>query len=191
MDEPEKRRTTLVDRRFQFRFVLTFVGILLIGAVLSGALIYFIATRSQLPLGRSDRRGLVLGIIVANGVSLLLLLYPTARVTLRTSHRISGPIRRFQNIAASVKEGNLEVNTRLREGDQLTPMAQSLGEMVSALKEKLISLQQKSEVLTASIEAAVGKSDRDVYLKTNIREDLMEIRRHNEEILKELLKYRL
>jgi len=180
----------MVERSFQLRFVLSFVAILLVGAALSGTLLYMVLS-GRIGSGFSeDGHGLLTGIVLANGLSLLVLLYPAARMTLKTSHRIGGPLHRLRNITESIKEGNLDVDTRLREGDQLGPMALSLGEMASALKDRVVSLQQKSDVLTAAIDVATHKSDNDPYLRSSIREELLEIKRRNDEMVNELLRYR-
>ena len=181
----------MIERKFQLRFILSFIGILLVGTILSGGLLYIILSRNAGSGMSNNNPGLIIGICLANGVTLVLLLYPTARVTLNTSHKIGGPMRRFQNIASSIKEGNLEVNTTLRGGDQLAPMASSLGDMIEALKERIAALQKNSDVLTATINTTVRRAEQDVYLRTNIRPDLLEIKRQTDEMVKELLRYRL
>ena len=53
------------------------------------------------------------------------------------SHRIAGPLYRFRRIFQSVASGDLRVRTSIRKSDYLHVEAQCLGEMVSALREKI------------------------------------------------------
>ncbi len=53
------------------------------------------------------------------------------------THRIAGPLYRFRRIFQSVASGDLTVRTSIRKSDYLHVEAQCLGDMVSALREKI------------------------------------------------------
>ncbi len=57
------------------------------------------------------------------------------------SHRIAGPLYRFRRIFQSVASGDLTVRTSIRKSDYLHVEARHLGEMVSALREKIVRIE--------------------------------------------------
>ncbi len=68
------------------------------------------------------------------------------------SHRIAGPLYRFRRIFQSVADGDLTVRTSIRKSDYLHVEAQCLGEMVSALREKIGRIEAHHAEMTPQLE---------------------------------------
>lgn len=56
------------------------------------------------------------------------------------SHRIAGPLYRFRNVFKAISQGNLMVETKIRNHDYLKREAESLEEMVGELRSKLTDI---------------------------------------------------
>lgn len=54
---------------------------------------------------------------------------------LNISHKIAGPLHRLDMCAASLGRGDLDFCTRLRRGDQLNGLAQTLGDLKARLRQ--------------------------------------------------------
>jgi len=92
--------------------------------------------------------------------------------SIRTSHRIAGPIYRLNTIVDSMKRGILPAPLRsLRKGDYLTAEFSQASDMLENLRLKLGDIQAKHEELDKSISqctALSGKASQDELMKTII-----------------------
>jgi len=61
-------------------------------------------------------------------------------VTLLISHKIAGPMYRFEHDIQAIAEGDLRKRIRIRGGDQFAAMAASLNAMADSLNGKLIKV---------------------------------------------------
>ena len=77
-----------------------------------------------------------LSIIVSNVVSALFAGLSVCVVVVYISHKIAGPMFRFQKICQEIGSGNLEVSVHLRDKDQLQELATAFGEMAESLKQR-------------------------------------------------------
>ncbi|MBI4001945.1 MAG: methyl-accepting chemotaxis protein [Nitrospira defluvii] len=76
------------------------------------------------------------------------------------SHRIAGPLYRFRQIFREVARGDLMVRTSIRKGDYLHAEAECLSAMVSALRDKIGSIEschQEMNVVMDSLKQAVER----------------------------------
>lgn len=125
---------------FGFRVFLYLVG----GLLVSDALMYYFTDHS---LGDSYYDALVVlniakhttlvTTVTVNSVihiSVLVLIFAAA---LLLSHRISGPMYRFEQVARSVSEGDLTVNVRLREKDYMKEQAEELSAGIKSMRESI------------------------------------------------------
>ncbi|MBW1694248.1 MAG: HAMP domain-containing protein [Deltaproteobacteria bacterium] len=75
-------------------------------------------------------------------------------VTLLVSHKLAGPLFRFQKELDQIGEGNLTQAIKLREKDQISAMAESLEQMRVSLQGKVVAIKEDVEKI---IESASGK----------------------------------
>jgi methyl-accepting chemotaxis protein len=71
-------------------------------------------------------------------------------VTLLVSHKIAGPMFRFNKDIEEIARGNLQKNIQIRDGDQFADVADRLNEMVQSLNGRLRKVQAELEQLSAT-----------------------------------------
>lgn len=71
--------------------------------------------------------------------SLLVLLFSIA-INLFVSHKIAGPIFRFEHSLRCISDGDLQHVTRIRDNDQLKSMASALNRLIASLRSTYTSL---------------------------------------------------
>lgn len=71
-------------------------------------------------------------------------------VTLLVSHKIAGPMYRFENDIQRIATGNLKDRIRIRQGDQFQEMANSLNQMIDNLSTSVTDIGKEVEQLVNS-----------------------------------------
>ena len=154
---PYKRRQFYVKKGFQFRFILKFCILVSLGILFSTGLFLFFS-RGTLTSSFHDSRlvientalAVLPAVLYTNLITLILITVGTIVVTLFISHKIAGPLFRFEKELKRIAEGDLTTNIRLREKDQISDVAESLNRAVSALREKILIIQSDVEHLLES-----------------------------------------
>ncbi|AMK75305.1 MULTISPECIES: hypothetical protein [Methylomonas] len=138
-----KRRQIFIKKDFQGRFILGAFALILLAGLCSAALIYWMTggdlqAQSQSAhanivnaaerLGISILIGNLVAILVAGGIAVSTVLY--------ASHKIAGPLYRFETLCQEVGDGKLDTVTHLRENDQLQDLALSFSNMVAKLRSR-------------------------------------------------------
>ncbi len=138
-----QRRHYLIDRAFQGRFIAWMVGLVALSGILSGLLLYLLLGSDLASQGRSLHlslekvmAGLGLTIVLGNMLATALIGATAAWMVLHLSHRIAGPLYRLRRLFREVAAGNYEVDTTLRDDDQLQELAAEFAEMTAALRQR-------------------------------------------------------
>ncbi len=134
-----KRRQYLVNRPLQFRFVRAMLAIVV---ATSGAsmLATYAAVRFTLvayDLGHEELFVALLG--TTFWIFVLELLAITAIVVwvgIRLTHKIAGPLVRIHATLVRMAEGQFDVQLRLRDGDELTEIADDINRLAAYLRER-------------------------------------------------------
>jgi methyl-accepting chemotaxis protein len=71
--------------------------------------------------------------------------------SIRTSHKIAGPLYRFDRLFETVKEGNLSEKVRLRKGDYLLNEMENINEMLESLKIRVQEIKDAQSGLNEAI----------------------------------------
>jgi methyl-accepting chemotaxis protein len=74
-------------------------------------------------------------------------------VTLLVSHKIVGPLFRFEKELKNIGDGNLTTIITIRENDQIPEMADSINQMVCSLHKKVLDVQKKVDSICKSAAA--------------------------------------
>ena len=156
-----KRRQYFVQKEFQFKFILKFCIVLLVGIVVSTGLLVLFSKgtltssfeQSRLVI-KNTAFAILPSVFLSNLITLGLITLATIVVTLLVSHKLAGPLFRFQKELNQISEGNLTQAIKLREKDQITPMAESLDQMRVNLQEKVIAIKEEVEKI---LESASGQ----------------------------------
>jgi len=83
------------------------------------------------------------------------------------SHRMAGPIYKFEKSAAALCSGDLTHRVFLRKGDQLLELQEALNEMTASIQDKVKADRQSAEQVSAEL-AALATQAQDPTLRTRL-----------------------
>lgn len=159
---PLRRRHYFVKREFQLGFILKFCLLVLIGVIISTCLLLLFSQdtlTSSFQQSRLIIRNTALVIlplvIYTNLITLGLITLATIVVTLFISHKLAGPLFRFEKELRVIGEGDFTKDIRLRKKDQMMPIAEDLNRMTARLREKVLAIRTGVSEL---IESAPGQN---------------------------------
>lgn len=188
---PRRRlRNLLLDARFQLKYTAMVVAVTAAVASLLGWLAYDYsrgqteAMTIQLAMAPELRpetsesleamatamdRRVASAIIV--GIALLSLVLGATGIVI--THRVVGPAYRLKAILRSMREGKLDINARLRRGDELQDVFDELENTVKALRQKReVFVQRFDEAMSQTANDPAGAALRERLGK--LREQLAE-----------------
>ncbi len=158
-----RRRILLIEKTFQIRFIAKMTALIVLGTALTGGILYVLANQefgrafySAHYQARNSWELLLPAVLVASFVSMALVAAGAAVVTLRDSHRIGGPLYRFQANLRAIGQGDLTLVTRLREGDELQGFTDAMNEMTRNLRERIHRVKTAEEALRVALAEAKG-----------------------------------
>ena len=73
------------------------------------------------------------------------------------SHKIAGPLYKFEMIARQIGSGNLQVNTNLRRLDQLKDLSIAFNDMTTGLREKIIAVKNSAKQVEDNLDNVVDE----------------------------------
>ncbi|RJO66075.1 MAG: HAMP domain-containing protein [Myxococcales bacterium] len=170
-----KRRIYLINREFQFAYVgkilmLEFAAVA-VTALLMSYLFLFVFNDAAMVSAGPWGRGILwstLGLIV---VLVAILIW----LGIRVSHRIAGPMFRFEKSFNDITAGNTALRVYLREKDEMKPVAVAFNQMMDSLVSRLgdvpvapavkTPLTDLGELLRAIASSEMPASDKDKYRK--------------------------
>ena len=152
-----RRKNYFIKRDFQSKFILKFCLIILIGTILSTGLLFLFSQgtltssfqQSRLVI-KNTSLAILPAVIYTNLITLGMITLATIVVTLFVSHKIAGPLFRFEKELKEIEKGNLTKSIKLRKKDQTTDMADSLNKMSAGLHEKVLDIRTGVEHLIES-----------------------------------------
>lgn len=135
-----RRKIKLIDRDFQFRLIVKFIIINTLVLALFGVLIYIFFNSeisSNLATAHVTYKNIsqmLLPIVLTLSViNLLVTSVIIFVVVLYASHKIAGPMYRFNAAVGEISARNLLPLTKIREKDQLKGLSDSLSHMAETL----------------------------------------------------------
>ncbi|MBW2095299.1 MAG: hypothetical protein JRI80_10450 [Deltaproteobacteria bacterium] len=143
-----RRRKYFIKKDFQFKFVLEFCGVVLGGVIISTALLFFFSqdtltssfNHSRLVI-KSTGSAILPAVIYTNLIVLGLISLAAIFVTLLVSHKIAGPLFRFEKDLQDIAAGNLRRKVSLRKQDQMVEVAEGLNRMVEVLHGRIVEIR--------------------------------------------------
>lgn len=155
----QRRKTYLIQRMLQAKFITIFVLLVIMSSAISGILLY---RRTNTELGynygeahskiKNTGEILLPNVIMGNIIALIVIGGATIALTIFISHKIAGPLHRFEKNAEQIAKGDLTLITKLRQSDQIQGLADSFSKMTRELREKLLGIRKKSEELPGLID---------------------------------------
>jgi len=157
-----RRRNYYINKAFQRGFILKFCGLVALGALISGCIVYAMSSstvtttfvNSRLTI-KSTAEYILPAVLLGGVIVIFLTSIATAFIVLFTSHKIAGPLYRMEKDIDEVAAGNLAMRITLRTGDELKALAASFNVMIRSLKEKV----EAAKGAASGLEEAAGKGD--------------------------------
>ena len=184
MERPRfRRRHYFIKRGFQAGFILKFCLLVLLGVIISTGLLFLFSQGSltssfdQSKLTIEETSFAILpAAIYTSLITLGLISLATIAVTLFVSHKLAGPMFRFEADLKVIGKGDLTKEIRLRKKDQFMDLVDSLNTMTGGLREKVLDIQdgldrlaETASAQNASREMIDGLKDLQQMIKTNFK----------------------
>ncbi|MFA6029874.1 MAG: methyl-accepting chemotaxis protein [Elusimicrobiota bacterium] len=151
-----QRRTVLVKRHLQLKYAaIVFASVLFTALIVGGDVAYtmvrFISREnpSLMPDALDLLRFGVVKLALFMGIMFVLSLF--------VSHRIAGPIYRFERSTQTIATGDLTHRVSLRTGDDLMELQDEMNAMVSALQRLVQKDRTLAEHLLSRVEALTAR----------------------------------
>lgn len=149
------RKNYFIKKAFQAKFIIAFILLLLLEAFLIAAL-FMRASGGTLTTGFSGSHFVIestSSFFIAS-FTLIVLAVGTAiamagvLLFLFLSHRIAGPLYRFEKTLAEVSLGNLSGRIRLRKNDQLKKLQGSFNETLEKLDQSIGEIKKELDLMS-------------------------------------------
>jgi methyl-accepting chemotaxis protein len=145
----KRRKVYYIKKEFQMAFIIKFCLLVILGALVSGAVIYLVAQGSATTVYenshiriKSTADFIWPAVLLSTAVVAVLVGLASVLVTLYTSHKIAGPIYRIEKDLGKVMLGDLRVKFNLRKKDQLQALAVMIEALVVNLKDNITELRE-------------------------------------------------
>lgn len=142
-----RRRHYFIKKDFQFKFILKFCLLILVGVIVSTCLLFLFSQDSLTSSFNQSRLvikqtsvAILPAAIYTNLITLGLITLATIIVTLFVSHKLAGPMFRFEADLEVIGEGDLTKIIRLRKRDQLKDIVETLNRMTGNLHDKVTGI---------------------------------------------------
>ncbi|MCK9223462.1 MAG: methyl-accepting chemotaxis protein [Candidatus Muirbacterium halophilum] len=186
---PYKRRIYLVKKGFQFRYMFSVLIIMLLASTIVGWTIYYSIWNKVGNTSEEFRFEEVSDIFRQVNISLLKMLpvlgILVAMFALMLSHKIAGPVYRFEVSAKQIANGDLGLRIKLRKGDELTDLADLFNKMTHNLEavvkkdreviEKIIGVINKIPMSLKQDEISKEEKEEIIVELTEIVSELKEV----------------
>ena len=170
------RSQYFIKKDFQTRFIIKFCLVVLAGVMVSTALLLFLSqdtltstyANSRLEI-KTTGQATMPALLMTNAITLCMISLFAVAVLVFVSHKIAGPLFRFEKDLARVADGDLLVHVNLRKKDQLTDMSAALNRMIRSMHEKVSHIDSR----LAKIE---GMDQGDDNLRQEVKRLRMDLR---------------
>lgn len=130
-----KRKQILIKKGFQFAYVGKILLLELIAvattALLMSYLFLFVFNESSLVSSGPWGAGLLWSTVALTLILMAILFW----LGIRISHKIAGPMYRFEQVFNDIQEGNFNSRVYLRDGDEMQPLAKTFNAMMDVILE--------------------------------------------------------
>lgn len=147
-----KRKIYLIKRRFQFKFISIVVAMIGVfcGLVILNAWLFINRHQvlfAEIPEAKAaviDMVSLLMIILICFGVGLSLL-------ALFLSHKVAGPLYRFEQVLDAMALGNLTIRSSIRKGDELVDFQDKLNQAISRIQNNIKKDKEKANDISKTI----------------------------------------
>src|SRR3989304_8805663 len=150
------RKHFFINKKLQLKYIILTMSLLVLFTLILLSVIiapYVIALFSDIPLSRQNEAAAFLLTLHNNsiwvGTSLTILLFGILSIFI--THKIAGPLVRFERLAESISDGNMTIRVKLRKGDDLHELAEDFNQMADKLESLLINIDTEHKKLSSHI----------------------------------------
>lgn len=149
-----RRRNYFIKKRFQARFSVYFLALIILEALLIGALLLYVSkgtlTAAYLQEGLKIEHTssfffvnfILISLIVGGAVGLSALV-----VFIYLTHRMAGPLYRFEKSLNEIANGDLRYRIRLRKTDQFTELQNSLNDFIKTMDNRVDDIKKDASAI--------------------------------------------
>ncbi len=186
-----RRKQYFIKGSFQTKFILRFCGLVILGTVISGLILFFyLFFRSTVTTAFVNSRlsiinttDYILPVLIGAGlITIILITIATALVMMYLSHRIAGPLFKIEKSIGEIGAGDLTLKINLRSTDEIQRTADSFNDMVENLKENLLKIKTRSKSLGSQIDNLKALSQGNEFSSQQMQDTLKELSRKKEEL---------
>ena len=188
-----KRRNYFINRAFQSEFIIKFCILVIVGSAVFGALLYFFSKNALTTSFENSRLvikstadyifpGLLFGGILVAVITAI----AAAAVVMFMTHRIAGPMYRFEKYIKEIGSGRLYSDLKIRKKDQFQNTVGVLNKMTEDLKLGLTEVNEVSTKLDKLIEELSDSSSREILLREDIKRIVTELKKDKQNLSRAL-----
>ena len=188
-----RRRKYFISKAFQSEFILKFCGVVALGSIAFGLVLYLFSSRTLTTsfensrlIVKSTADYLLPGLLFGGVIVALLTAVVTSIVVILMTHKVAGPMYRFEKQAEKIGSGELSPDLRIRRKDQFQDFATVFNKMTSDLNNGLSQVIGVSEKLDNLIEQLSDNSGDEILLKDDIRKIVHELKKDKQDLKKPL-----
>ncbi|MCC6544530.1 MAG: methyl-accepting chemotaxis protein [Nitrospirae bacterium] len=190
-----RRRNFFINREFQISFTIKFLAVIVIEAILAIGLFMYLS-RGTLTTGfiGSDFRiartseFFLPTLLVSNLIIIVITAVIGITVLIYMSHRIAGPLYRFEKILDDVGRGDLTQRFKLRDKDQLSELSESITELTTAMDSRVSDIKFRTHELSGLLRE-IKASESTGQSGSNSLDNLLREVTENVQALEEVVNY--
>jgi signal transduction histidine kinase len=154
MKEYRKRSAILISRSFQLRLIAGYIAVNIAVLSISAIIMYlFVDSEVQKNLYTAhvtykNMKDMLVPIIISlSAVNILLSSVIIFIFVLYSSHKVAGPIYRFNSILTAMKDRDFSTGMKLRGGDQLNEISDTLQEISRTISGDIAVIREKASLI--------------------------------------------
>jgi methyl-accepting chemotaxis protein len=168
------RRTYVVRKKLQLTLMIISFGYIILFFAAMGAYLFIplMMALDNTERGSGDALAASLRILYLHErfwPGLIFSFFVIGSHSIFISHKMAGPLLRYNNVFKAIEEGNVPAPIRIRRHDYLSNEMENINGMLERLREKLTEIQEAQSHLNSSIircKDAVGHAAKDELTKT-------------------------
>jgi len=174
-----RRKNYLIKKKFQLPLLFRFVLLIVLASLLVVGLFMLISSntlttgysKSMLRIENTPRFFFPTLVLVALISAMVIAIIGTA-IFISLSHRIAGPLHRFEKVLQNMEKGDLTSRINLRKNDQLMEFKTALNLLTESLGRKIVSIKKS----TLEMDELLSKND-DSELAAKLKSKLEDIKK--------------
>ncbi|MBU4343262.1 MAG: hypothetical protein KJ902_01645 [Candidatus Omnitrophica bacterium] len=193
------RRQYFINKAFQAEFIVKFCVLVALGCIVFGAILYAFSSSTLTTSFENSRlvvkstADYILPGLLFGGVTVgFLTAVVTSLVVVLMTHRVAGPIYRFEKYAQEVGSGQLCSELKIRKKDQFQNLVGAFNKMTDDLRSGLIKVAGVSQKLDGLIDQLSDSSNKEeLLLKEDIKKIVSELRTDKQDLKKALAYFKV